>query len=320
MDKATEMMIFCRSVEEGSFSAAARVLDLTPSADSKQITRLEDRPGVRLLNRTTRRLRMKEEGQVFYERSKVILTDIEDIEQSITASQQTPRGTLRVSASVAFGRSQLVPLLPKFMLQNPSISIDLELTDREINLLEEGIDVAIRIARLDDSSYIARKLADNRRLICAAPSYLAKYGVPQIPDDLLKHNCIRSNDPGSHLNEWEFATPEGHRVIHVSGNFAANLSDTLYEAALAGIGLVRLSTFLIGADIKDGRLVPVLPDYIDDSRSIYAIYPHRRHLSPKVRAFIDFLVTEYTPEPPWETELCRQQRGKKIQPEAVTIV
>jgi DNA-binding transcriptional LysR family regulator len=313
MDKATEMMIFCRSVEQGSFSAAARLLDLTPSAVSKQITRLEDRLGVRLLNRTTRRLRLTEEGQAFYERSKTILNDIEDIEQSIAATQQTPRGTLRISASVAFGRSQLVPLLPKFMQQNPHISIDLELTDRTVNLLEEGIDVSIRIGRLDDSSYIARKIADNRRLICAAPSYLARYGVPQTPDDLLNHNCIRSNDPGSHLNDWEFETPEGTRVIHVSGNFAANLSDILYKAGLAGIGLVRLSTFLIGADIEAGRLVPVMPDYVDDSRSIYAIYPHRRHLSPKVRAFIDFLVSEYSPEPPWETELCKKHCEKKRQ-------
>ena len=310
MDKTTEMTIFCHAVDDGGFTAAARKLNLTPSAVSKQMSRLEDRLGVRLLNRTTRRLSLTEEGRLFYERSKAILADIEETEQALSASLHAPRGTLRIGASVAFGRSQLVQLLPTFMARYPDVTVDLELTDRAVNLVEEGIDVVIRIAALSDSSYIARKLAINHRIVCAAPSYLANYGVPETPQDLLAHNCLRLNEVNSQFNDWEFISAQGKstETIQVRGNFISNHGDTVYEATLAGMGISRLSDFLVGEHIKAGRLVPLLTEYSHEMRAIYALYPHRRHLSPKVRAFVDFMVEQYSPAPPWETEHCRQRR------------
>lgn len=306
MDKASEMLIFTRSVDEGGFSAAARSLELTPSAVSKQVNRLEDRLGVRLLNRTTRRLSLTEEGRAFYERCKAILDDIEEAERLISNAQHTPRGTLRVNAPFALGRRQLVPLLPAFMNRYPQVRIELELNDRTVNILEEEIDVLIRGAtELHDSSHIARRLATARRFICAAPSYLEKYGVPQTPEDLRRHNCLMLSHP-SGLNDWVLQGSDGPRVIHVSGNFASNFTDVLHAAALAGVGLARLSTIIIGEDIKQGRLSPVLTDYTRDFASIYAIYPHRRHLSPKVRAFVDFLRDAFDP-PPWQTPVCQQR-------------
>jgi len=306
MDKATEMALFVKVVEEGSFSAAARRLDLTPSAVSKQIGRLEDRLAVRLLQRTTRRLNLTEEGKVFYERCVVILAEIEEVEQSVISTQGMPRGTLRINAPVALGRLQLAPLLAEFMQRFPQVNIELQLTDRTVNLLEEGIDVLIRVGEVDDSSYIARRLAQARRFICASPSYVARHGLPQTPADLKNHNCLRLNVP-TRLNDWEFTDAKGHQqIISVTGDFATNVTDMMYAAALAGIGLARLSTIIVGADIRAGRLLPVLTDYATDSTSMYAIYPHRRHLSPKVRAFVDFLVEKLSPVPPWETDICRK--------------
>ena len=310
MNKALEMQIFCETVTTGGFTVAARRLDLSPSAVSKQISRLEDRLGVRLFNRTTRRLSLTEEGRAFFERSQAILADIEEAERAITDQQRIPRGTLKINSPVSFGRHQLMPLLSKFMRQHPQVRIELELTDRTVNLLEEGVDVLIRVAELSDSSHIARKLADNHRLICAAPNYLARYGTPQTPDDLLQHNCIRLNQPTSSFNDWEFQLPDGRtHTVHVSGNLAINQSDVIYTAVLSGMGLARLAAFLVGPDIKAGRLIPVLTQFSHNRTSIYAIYPHRRHLSSKVRAFVDFLAAEYTPAPPWETTFCKQLRA-----------
>ena len=306
MDKASEMALFVRVVEEGSFSSAARSLDLTPSAVSKQIGRLEDRLGVRLLQRTTRRLNLTEEGTVFYQRCVVILAEIEEVEQSIIATQGTPQGTLRINAPVALGRVHLAPLLAEFMRQFPMVRVELELMDRSVNLLEEGIDVLIRVGEMSDSSHIARRLADARRFICAAPDYIARYGMPRTPADLKQHNCLRLSVPTT-LNDWEFNGPNGcHQVIAVAGSFSTNITDMLHAAALDGIGLARLSTIIVGSDIRAGRLVPVLTDYINDTATIYAIYPHRRHLSPKVRSFVDFLADKFSPVPPWETDICRK--------------
>ncbi|MCB1716877.1 MAG: LysR family transcriptional regulator [Candidatus Competibacteraceae bacterium] len=306
MDKASEMALFVRVVEEGSFSSAARSLNLTPSAVSKQIGRLEDRLGVRLLQRTTRQLSLTEEGRVFYDRCVVILAEIEEVEQSIIATQGTPQGTLRINAPVAFGRVQLATLLSEFMQRFPLVRVELELTDRTVNILDEGIDVLIRVGELGDSSYIARRLADARRFICAAPDYLARHGVPRTPADLKHHNCLRLSVPTS-LNDWEFSDPNGRQqVVAVAGSFSTNITDMLHAAALSGIGLARLSTIIIGADIRAGRLVPVLTDYVNEITTIYAVYPHRRHLSPKVRVLVDFLADKFAPVPPWETDICRK--------------
>jgi DNA-binding transcriptional LysR family regulator len=302
MDIATQMMIFARAVDEGGFSAAARALDLTPSAVSKQISRLEDRLGVRLLNRTTRHISLTDEGRVFYERCAHIVSEIEEAEESIAAQHGHVRGTLRVASTVVFAKHHVLPLLPEFFKRYPELEVSLEVTDRSVDLVEEGVDVAIRFTeQLSDHTLVARRLAVNRRVICAAPSYLQTHGVPQTPKELSMHNCLRLYTISS-FNDWEFEGPDGTAIVHVSGNFETNSADALYHAVLAGLGVARLSTYVVGPDLKSGRLVRLLPEYVHEKASILAVYPHRRHLSPKVRAFIDFLVEKYTPVPPWEID------------------
>jgi len=294
------MSLFVRTVEEGSFSAAARALDLTPSAVSKQINRLEDRLNVRLFNRTTRQLSLTEAGRAFYGRCTRIVADIDAAEEAVHSLHNTVRGVLRVSATVAFARVQVVPRLATFLARYPELSIHFELTDRSVDLVEEGIDVAIRLSeQVDDPSLVARKLAVNRRMICAAPAYLARRGMPASPEALREHNCLTLYNVTS-FNEWEFEAADSSRKIRVAGSFSANNADALYQAVLAGIGLARLSLFLVEPDIKAGRLVPVLPEYIHEKAALFALYPHRRHLSSKARAFVDFLIEQFTPVPPWE--------------------
>jgi DNA-binding transcriptional LysR family regulator len=300
MDNQGEMGIFAKVVDEGSFSAAAALLNLTPSAISKQISRLEDRLGVRLLHRTTRRLSLTEEGNAFYQGCVRVLADIEEAERSVTQMRAAPRGTLLVNASIAFAQRQIVPLIPEFLARYPHIRVRMTLSDTVVDLVEEGVDVAIRIAEMADSSMIARKLAPHRRVVCASPTYLEKHGTPATPDDLIHHNCLALSLRSS-LNEWEFEGPEGHRTVRVSGNFEANNVEALRKAAVAGLGLLRITSFAVAADIKLGRLVPVLTDCMPEERSsVFVVYPHNRHLSPKVRAFVDFLVETIDPNPSWE--------------------
>ena len=292
-----EMAVFTRAVETGSFSAAARTLNLTPSAVSKQIGRLEDRLGARLLNRTTRRLSLTEAGEDYYQRATRILADIAEAERAVAFSHDAPRGILRVSASIAFGQTQLVPLVPAFLALYPEIQVELNLSDRLIDLVDEGVDVAIRVAALPDSSHIARKIASERRIVCAAPSYLARHGTPATPEDLAAHNCLIYSTIAT--EDWGFRGPDGQQSVKVSSNFVANGGEAVRDLAIAGLGVARLATFLVGPAIRDGRLVPVLTDFEErQEAAIHAVYPHQRHLSPKVRAFVDFLAEEMTP-PPW---------------------
>lgn len=294
-----EMAVFARAVRAGGFSAAARELKLTPSAVSKKVSRLEDRLGARLLDRTTRRIALTEVGEAFYARCQRILADIEEAERAVSQLDSAARGTLRVSASIAFGQRQIVPLVPEFLDRYPDLRVELTMTDHIVNLVEEGVDVAVRVSSLPDSALVVRKLALERRIICAAPDYLAKHGTPRTPADLVHHNCLTYSTLAA--NEWKFAGANGAFSVAARGNFEANGGEAMREMALAGVGLVRLATFLIGPDIRAGRLAPLLTDYerAEDS-AVYAVYPHRRHLSSKVRAFVDFLVEKMTPAPPWE--------------------
>jgi len=302
LDKLGEMAMFVRVVDAGSFSAAARALHLTPSAVSKQISRLEGRLDARLLQRTTRRLHLTEEGRAFYERSVRIVAEIAEAEEAVNTLHATPQGTLRVNATVAFAKHQVVPRLPAFLARYPQLRIELELTDRSVDLVEEGLDVAIRLEeQMTDSSLVARRLAVNRRVICASPAYLEANGIPETPDDLLNHNCLTLSARET-FNDWEFEDDNGSRTLRVGGNFEANHGDALHEAVLAGIGLARLATYLVAPDIHAGRLVPLLVDYAHEKNALYVVYPHRRHLSSKVRAFVDFLVEAFTPVPPWEKD------------------
>lgn len=300
-DVAGDMAVFVRVVETSGFSAAGRALGLSPSAVSKVISRLEDRLGARLLNRTTRSLSVTDEGRAFFERSRQILAEIEAAEQSVSRVGDRPRGRLRVTAAAAFAVHQIVPLLPEFLALCPEVHLELNISDRLVDLVEEGYDVGVRTGALTDSSLISRLVAEDHRIICAAPSYLSRHGVPIAPSDLARHNCLTwTGDPG-HLNDWPFNGPQGPYTLRVHGNTEVNNGEALSELALAGVGLGHLARFRIADDIRAGRLVEVLAEHHRFVKlPIYIVYPHRRHLSAKVRAFTDFLAGKLTPVPPWE--------------------
>ncbi len=303
MDRRDEMAVFVRVVDAESFSHAARALGLTPSAVSKLIGRLEDRLGVRLLNRTTRRLSLTEEGGAFYSRCVPILADIADAEAAVSDLHAEPRGTLKINASTAFAQYQVMPLIPDLLARYPEMQVQLTMTDSIVNLVEEGVDVAIRIGVLSDSSLIARKLAPAKRVVVAAPSYLERMGTPKTPDDLDKHDCLTLSFESS-LNRWEVKSAGGPRIIRVNGSFQSNNAVVLHQAALEGVGLFRAATFVVGPDIDAGRLIPVLQEYEPEAdANIYAVYPTARHLSPKVRVFVDTMVETFAPVPPWDKQV-----------------
>jgi DNA-binding transcriptional LysR family regulator len=299
IDHASEMAAFVRVVEANGFSAAAPALGLTPSAVSKLITRLEARLGVRLLQRTTRAINLTQEGEVFYAAARRIVGEIETLENQIAGQSGTPSGTLRVTTSLAFATHQLAPVLSEFLARHPLVQIELLPTDRVIDMVEEGIDVAVRIGRLADTSFMARKIGEDKRLICAAPSYLARHGTPQRPDDLARHNCIVSRDH-TYLNRWSFRVDGRPVEIDVRGRVAVTEGEAQMQLALQGIGIVRLTRLTLAQAIRDGKLVSLLGDFsADEPVGIHAVYPHRRHLAPKVPAFVNFLIEKFTP-PPWE--------------------
>ncbi len=300
MDNQSEMAVYVRVVEAGNFSAAAREMNLTPSAVSKLIGRLEERLGARLLNRTTRHVSLTEEGRAFYQRCTPILDAIDEAERAVAELHGEPRGLLKVNASTAFGHYHIEPLIPGFLARYPDLRLEFTLSESIVNLIEEEVDVAVRIGQLPDSSLIARKLGTARRIVVASPGYLERHGTPRTPDDLKHHNCLRLSKATS-LNQWEFTGPGAPRRIDVGGNFEANSAIALHGAAVAGLGLIRVGDFTVAADVRTGRLVPVLADHeLPPETNIYAVYPHNRHLSPKVRAFVDMLVDAFLPVPPWE--------------------
>lgn len=287
------MSAFVRTAALGGFSIAARDLSLTPSAVSKLVTRLEARLGVRLLNRTTRKLSLTPEGTIYFERTKRIITEIEDTENEIAGLRKRPKGPLRVSVLVAFGRSQLLPALPRFLERHPDIQLDVELSDRRVDLVEAGVDLAIRLGELEDSSLVARKICDVERVICASPTYLARRGTPRLPEDLLQHNCLWvSSFPA--LRRWPFITPRGRRIVAVSGNLAAGDGEAILELACQGLGIVRLADFLVGPEIAKGRLVPLLADAHDATPiPLQAVHAYGRQRSPKVAAMVEFLLETF---------------------------
>jgi len=303
MDIAGQMVVFARVVDAGSFSAAAREVAMTPSAVSKQIHNLEDRLGVRLLNRSTRKITLTDEGRAFYERSRAIASGVQEATTLVTAMGEHPSGRLRVASTVAFGKRYLLPLLPAFLRRYPDIQCSFNLTDRPVNLVEDDVDIAVRFTeQIEDQQVIARKLAHNMRVYCASPDYLYRNPAPQVPKDLADHNCLGLSTV-SRWNEWVFGDGDERRYYQVNGNFEANSADGVYFACLAGMGIARLSTYLVNDDLRTGRLVRVLPDHVDHGSDLYAIYLERRHLLPKTRAFIDLLVTQFGSIPPWERDV-----------------
>jgi DNA-binding transcriptional LysR family regulator len=296
------MAAFVRVVDAKGFSAAAPALGLTPSAVSKLVTRLEARLGVRLLQRTTRALSLTAEGEAFYAAARRIVGEIAALEAEIGDRRGTPHGLLRVTTSLTFSTHQLTPMIGEFLARYPAIQLELMPTDRVVDMIEESIDVAIRVGRLPDSSFMARKIGDDVRLVCAAPSYLAAHPAPQRPEDLVHHNCILSRDR-AHLNRWPFRI-DGHvREIEVNGRVAVSEGEAQLRLALQGLGIVRLTRLTLTGAIKRRELVPLLLDYsAEEPVPIHAVYPHRKHLASKVMAFVDFIVEKFSP-PPWEIQL-----------------
>lgn len=300
MELSSHMILFARVVEKGSFSAAAREISHSPSAVSKQIAALEDRLGVRLLTRTQQGISLTEEGRIFYDRCSEVAQTVAETQELLESMSESPRGKLRICATVAFGKAQILPILPDFLAQVPDLSIDLELTDRNSDIFTEDIDVGIRFSeQIDSSQVIARKLAPNRRIFVAAPSYIARHGLPKTPADLAEHNCLRLSTVEK-WNEWRFGDGSDASKVRVTGNFEANSADAVYHATLAGMGVSRISTYLVNDDIAAGRLIHVLPEHMQTSSAIYAIYPERRNMAPKIRSFLDFLTAHFGKVPPWE--------------------
>lgn len=299
MDKWTEMQVFVESVRRGSFSSAGRSLDLSPSAVSKLLSRLESRLGVRLLNRTTRSLSLTEAGQIYLQRCIDILDDIEDAEDLLTGFGREATGTLRINSTPGFAKHQLLPLMPEFQSLYPRLTVEFQLTGQAVDLIGEGVDVAIRLGALKDTSLVGRKLGESHRLVCASPAYLELHGEPSRPSELLEHDCLRLST-NEVFNQWRFRRGEKIEQIDVKGRFITDNVDALHEYALLGGGIARLSVFMVGRDIEEGRLVQLLGDYEIERQQIHAVYPHRKHMPGKVKALLEFLHSKFSDSAPWE--------------------
>jgi DNA-binding transcriptional LysR family regulator len=299
MDRLAELDIFARIVTAGSMSAAARELGLSPPVVSKRIKSLEERLGTRLLQRTTRQLALTESGKGFYERVVAILSSVDEAEAWVSRRAAQARGVLRVSAPTSFGRMHVAPHLVAFLKDFPDITIDLSLSDAFIDIVAEGFDVAIRIADLQDSSLVARKLAANHRVLCAAPAYIKEHGEPAVLADLASHRLLLHN-----ADHWRLNGPQGAVNVKVDSVVRTNSSEVVREAVLAGVGIALRSTWDVGPDIEAGRLKIVLPEYRASSRvAVHAVYPSRRHLAHKTRVFIDFLSERFGSPPYWDEGL-----------------
>ncbi len=300
MESLGGIQAFARVVEVGSFTGAAAALGQTKSSISKQVAKLEDRLGARLLHRTTRRMSPTEVGLAFYERCQRIIAELDDAERSVMELQQTPRGLLRINAPMSFSIRHLAPVISDFMKLYPDLQVDLELNDRVVDVVEEGYDLVIRITKLPDSTLIARKLAPFRNIVCASPEYWAIHGRPKTPDDLRHHNCLIYKYLSS-SSEWSFVGPDGQaNSVRISGAFTANNGDVLLAAARQGLGVLATPSFISCDDLRAGFLEPVLLDYTTVDASIYAVYPHNRYLSAKVRLFVDFMIEQFGPNPTWD--------------------
>lgn len=293
------MAIFARVVEAGSFAEAARRMGTSRSAVSKAVAKLERALGAHLLNRTTRYLSLTEIGASVAEHCTRMLEEASEAEKLVGSLSSEVRGTLRVSASVAFGTLHVAPALARFLPLHPELTIDLSITDRWVNLAEEGFDLAIHVTGDPQPNLVARPLAPVRRKLCATPEYFRRHGIPQSPADLVRHNCLdytRSGEPG----RWRFTGPQGEIVVPVNGTLHVDDDEALSQAVLGGLGVGLLPTFIIGRALQDGNLQAVLSEYIPVERHVYALYLPTRHLPSKVRVFIDFMVAHIGAEPYWD--------------------
>ena len=299
MDRLAAIQVFSQVVESGSFAKAAERLGLSTSAASRHIAELEAHLQTRLLNRTTRRVSLTESGRAFYERSIQLLADLEEAEQEAARAAVVPRGTIKLTASVNFGVRHIAPAIAAFLAQHREVRFDVSLSDRVVDLVEEGFDLGIRIGVAGSGNIVARKLGETRLVPCASPGYIQAHGAPQAPEELEKHNCF-TYEYVTPRNLWRFRDRSGHeRAVRVRGSLHSNNGDLLAEAAARGAGIVFEPAFIVGPDVRTGRLVPLLQDFVPLPAPIYAVYPSRKHLSAKVRLFVEFLVERFAEAQDW---------------------
>lgn len=301
MDRIGDIGLFLRVLDLGSISAAARSLDLSVAVASQRLKRLETDLGVRLLHRTTRRLHATPEGAALAEQGRPLVEDLEALGSSLRGSRGGVSGTLRISTSSSFGRLYISPLLPEFLARHPAVSLHIDLNDRVLDLVSAGFDVAIRIGALADSTLVARQLAHNHRVLCASPDYLRRHGAPHAPEDLTRHDCMVMVGSQGRQDVWRLTDGAGEETaVRVRGRIEANTGELLSDAALAGLGIALHSSWHVYRDLREGRLVHVLPDYRLAESGIYAVMPQRRLVPPRVHAFVDFLAGHFGGVPPWE--------------------
>lgn len=299
MTSIADLEIFARVVTAGSMSAAGRELDLSPAVVSKRISHLEARLGTRLFHRTTRQLQLTETGRGFYERVVTILATIQEAQAFVTSGNKTPGGALKITAPASFSRLHIAPYLNRFMKEYPELNIELIATDHMVDIVRDGIDVAIRIAELDDSSLVARKLSPCRRLFCASPEYIEQHGEPRTLNELSSHRVIVENN-----TVWKLNGPDGPVSLKMVSSIKTNSSEVVQQAVLAGCGIALRSTWQIREELKLGKLVPLLPAYREaPGIAIYAIYACKQFVPAKLRVFVDFLSDIYGPEPYWDEGL-----------------
>ena len=274
---------FVAVAETESFTRAAKRLDVSTAHVSRQISALEDRLSTRLFYRTTRRVSTTEAGQIYYQHCRQILDALEQAERSMTNMQLVPQGRLRLTAPVTYGEKSIAPLVNDFVLRYPELDVEMKLTNQQLDLVAEGYDLAVRLGKLDDSSLMARRLASRTLYVCASPAYLAVHGTPHSLSELEHHNCLQGN-----LGYWRFQDAGHPRNVRIRGNVRCDSGRALLDAALKGVGIVQLPDYYVGPALEAGTLIPLLTHYQEDDDGIWAVYPHNRHLSPKVRMLLDY--------------------------------
>ncbi|ATE72965.1 LysR family transcriptional regulator [Lysobacter capsici] len=301
MDRVDDLNLFLRVLDLGSISAAARSLDLSVAVASQRLKRLERDLGVRLLHRTTRQLHPTTEGMALAERGRALIEDLDALTSDLRQAGSEPSGLLRVTTSASFGRQYISPLLPEFQRRYPLVRLSVNLNDERLDLIASGMDLAIRIGALDDSTLVARKLAHNRRVLAASPEYLRQRVAPRVPQDLIEHECLLLVGAQGRMEYWRFLDRDGHAsTVRVNGRLESNFGEVLRDAAIAGLGIAHFSTWHVHEDLRAGRLVQVLPDYELPDTAIHAVMPQRRFVPSRVRAFVDFVAESFGEVPPWE--------------------
>jgi DNA-binding transcriptional LysR family regulator len=299
MDRIDAMRTFVTVVSEGTFTRAADRLEMSPQLVSKYVSQLEQHLGVRLLNRTTRKIHLTEAGAGYHQRAQQILNDIDDMENQLGDLQTEARGLLRISAPTSFAILHMAPLLSEFQKAYPAVGIDLQLNDRKVDIVEEGFDIALRIGHLKSSSLIAKRIAPIRLVMCASPAYLKQYGTPRRPEDLRNHHYLRYSymelDSNQTVHRWLQSSSRDQ-----SSDMISNNGDVLVAAAIAGAGIALQPTFISGSAIKEGKLQVILPEYDPESMALFAVYAHRQLMASKVRSFIDFIETFFDDPPYWD--------------------